>query len=195
MKKIIYILALFLFLAACFSLTKPFDKTSALKKKNIKTEFKNRQAGNSKPKVKKSSKKRFLAKEEALPKNHYKAKKSKTELLQEFEKHLQDLKQICILKENKKELLQKQLTLFNNFLKTSLKDPNIAYNIQLLFADINSIFEEINDISLINLDSFTQTYRVMYKLPTDIKIKDYPNSWATTIAESIKCAQQTDKKN
>ena len=99
------------------------------------------------------------------------------------------------MKENKKEFLQKQLSLFNNFLKTSLKDPNMDYNIQLLFSDINSVFEEINDISRINLDSFTQTYRVMYKLPTNTEIKNYPNSWAKTIAESIKCAQQTDKKD
>ena len=95
MKQIIYIFAFLLFLADSFSLTEPSDETAGLKKQKSKTEFKSWQADyktTSEATLKKSSKERFLAKEEALPKNHHKAKTSKKELNQEFEKHFEKFK-------------------------------------------------------------------------------------------------------
>ena len=145
--------------------------------------------------VKAVSKKRLLAKDDILPKNYYKAKKNKKELREEFEKHLENFKQICEISEDKKELLTKQLNFFENFLQTSLRDFNMDYALQLLFSNIVSLFEETNENNFIDLDTFTRSYRMLYNLPEDLEINDYPDNWAQTIAQSLKCAQQDEEKN
>ncbi|MCZ0932812.1 MAG: hypothetical protein OXJ52_06650 [Oligoflexia bacterium] len=161
---------------------------------NLQNSLTSRNKKPSRP-VKTISKKRLLAKEDVLPKNYYKAKKSKKELKEEFEEHLENLKQACETTENKKKLLKKQLDSFEDFLKTSLKDPNMDYTLQLLFSNIISALEETNYDNFIDLDVFTRFYRMLYNLPEDLEIKDYPDNWAQTIAKSIECIQQEEKKN
>ncbi|MDE0092347.1 MAG: hypothetical protein OXN83_03565 [Oligoflexia bacterium] len=142
-----------------------------------------------KRKSKTTLKKRLLAKEKFLSQDYYKAKNSKEELEIEFKKHLEYLKKTCEEKEDKKEFLQKQLNSFDDFLKTSLTDPNMDYSLQLLFSDITSLLEEINYNNSIELGIFTLSYRRWYNLPEDIEVKDYPDNWAKMIAQSIECAQ------
>ena len=175
---------------------KKHKATANFKKKSSNIKSKN----NTKRKtVKKLSKKRLLAKEnqllkeDVLPKDYYKAKRSKEELEQEFETHLQNLKQTCELKTDQIVSLKKQLKAFDSFLKISLKDPFMDYPLKLLFADISSLLEEINYNKSINLDSFIQFYKMLYNLPEDIKIEDYSDKWAKVIAQSMKCIQQTKK--
>ncbi|MDE0118960.1 MAG: hypothetical protein OXM55_03000 [Bdellovibrionales bacterium] len=132
--------------------------------------------------------KRRLAKEDALPKDYDKAKKSKEELVEEFEKHLIYLKQTCEIKEDKKEFLKTQLNSFDDFLKTGLKDPNMDYTLQLLFSDITSVIKEMNSYTL-DLDTFSRLYRMLYNLSENREITSYPDYWAQVIAQSIECIQ------
>lgn len=148
-----------------------------------------------KPKMKTQAKKptpqkakRLLAKEDALPKDYDKTKKSKTELVKEFEKQLTYLKQTCETKEDKQEFLQTQLNAFDGFLKISLKDPNMDYTLQLLFSDITSVIAEMNSSNL-NLDTFIRLYRMLYNLPENMETANYPDYWAQVIAQSIECTQ------
>ena len=202
----IYFMAFLFILPNCVSVTGQSDKKSrqkiiqkknkpkiTVKKPTTNTQIKktiNRQT----KKMKSISKKRLLAKEDILPKDYYKPEKSKKELQTEFEKHLENLNQTCETKSDREEFLQKQLNSFEDFLKTSLKDPNMDYTLRLLFSDINSVLEEMNYNNSINLNTFIRLYRMLYKLPEDIEIKDYPDNWAKTIAQSIECRQQAEKK-
>ena len=60
------------------------------------------------------------------------------------------------------------------------------YTLQLLFSDIISITKEIHYRDL-NLDTFTRLYILLYNLPENIEIKNYPHRWAKVIAQSIEC--------
>ena len=134
------------------------------------------------------SKKRLLAKETFLPENYYKPKKSKRELEKKFSVHLEKLKQTCEKQEDKKEFLKSQLESFHFFLTTTLKDPNMDYNLQILFSDIADLIEDKNYDNFIDLDTFSSLYKSFYNLPEKLEAKNYPDDWAKIISESIQCS-------
>ena len=196
--KILVTFTIFLFaLSNCIGIEKQPDKKSQkiIQKKNKSKTVIKKTKTKIKKTVNRNTRKRLLAKEALLPKNHYKSKKSKKELETEFEKHLENIKQTCEIKDDKKKFLQKQLNFFNNFLNISSQDPNMDYTLHLLFSDIINTLKETNYNDFISLDTFTLFYRMLYKLPEDIEIVNYPDNWAKTIAQSIECAQQEKKRS
>ena len=197
--KLKYLLSFFLFFSYCSTLEEGLNKKTESKKQfktynskmSLRKQSNIKRKNSTKPKPAGAiSKQRLLAKKDALPKDYHRAKKSKTELEQDFETHLENLIQTCEQTENKKEFLKTQLVSFDSFLKTSLKDPNMDYILQLLFSDITSALEEANSAHSINLDTFSRFYRMLYNLPENIAVKDYPDNWAKIIAQSIECALQ-----
>ena len=199
---VFYFLIFSLILPNCVSFNESSNRNTRQKiklaKNNLKNSLKKRKAiskkstqtKKAKNKSKTSLRKRLLAKNNFLPKDYYKAKKNKKELEQEFEKHLESLKETCGTTENKKEFFQNQLKSFHIFLNTSLKDPNMDYALQILFSDIASIIEYKNYSNFINWDAFNLLYRRLYNLPENMEVTDYPDNWAKIISQSIKCAQE-----
>ena len=82
-----------------------------------------------------------------------------------------------------------QLESFQSFLTTSLKDPNMDYSLQILFADIVSLIEDKNYDNFIDLDTFNSLYRSFYNLPENLEEENYPDDWAKTIFKSIECTK------
>ena len=189
MKSSILYFIIFLFLLPQCSSIKKDSKTSSQKNK-INFMAKNSKTETPIKKQIKQKKRKLMSKEELLPKDYYKSKKTKKELEKEFKSHLEKLNQTCEQTEDKKAFFQKQFNSFYTFLKTSLKDPNMDYSFQILFSDITSLFVEITketeEKSFITLDNFSTYYKLHYGLSENIKIDNY-HPWAKTIAQAIKC--------
>lgn len=130
-----------------------------------------------------------LSKEALLPKTYSTAKKTEKQLNKEFHTQLTQLESICRISKNRKKELDTQLENFKDFLSESLKDPYIAYTLQLKFRDILSLIAS-EQTKNINTEAFSLSYRRLYNLPEDIKPEDYPDLWAKALYESIKCAEQ-----
>ena len=202
MKSTAYLLIFLLFFPHCVSFKEPDSQNSRqqIKRKtqsilrNQPLELKGNNRTNQIKKHKAVSKRRMLAKkatvkkEKILPINFHQAQKSKVELQMKFDQHLENLRKTCEIQENKKLFFTKQLNSFNRFLKTSLKDFNMDYTLQLLFADVSGAIDEKNHEDSINLESFILFYKRLYNLPEDIEVKDYPDEWAQIIVQSINCS-------
>ena len=112
--------------------------------------------------------------------------KIKKEVLQaSFDEHLKTISKNCDLKPKKrKKELDKKIQNLNDFLSESLQDPYMDYKTELLFRDVLSLMEKEN---LIDSESFSLAYRLLYNINEKTQPKDYHHEWATVFYNSLKC--------
>lgn len=171
------------------SSSKKEEKSAESKKTSHKKQKKPRLK--TKKRLKKSSR-RLTTKESFLPSDYYKPKKTAKELSQEFDRHIQDLKTVCEIKENQSKVLTEKLKDLQDFLKTSLKDPYMNYKLKLEFGDLLDIME---DNLILDLNDFVLSYRLLYNLPENTKQEDYYHSWAQDLFQILKCVKKTNDSN
>ena len=128
-----------------------------------------------------------IEKRDFLPASYYKAKKQRKELLIEFDTHLSNIKKSCTLSKNRKKRFDKILKNLILFLKESLKDPYIFHNIKMRFGSLLGTIEPETNQAIVSLEDFNVSYFNSYKLPKNLKMKDYPHNWAKVISKALTC--------
>lgn len=143
-----------------------------------------------------SIKRQLSTKESIVGKDYYIPKQNKQQLNQNLNQHLLDIKNICKEEANQdpkktSESLRQKIRLLSAFLKTSLQnDPYMTYELKIQFRNILDSLEAQDSDSLMSLESFTLSYRMLYNLPEDINWDDYSSHWAKVIHNALECIER-----
>lgn len=135
----------------------------------------------------------FWEKEDLLPIDSYRPKKSPIELQRLLKIQLDKIESVC--EAGKATLsLQEHINALHLFLKKELDEVNnmdIDNSIQF-----SSMLEILKDSSnpKISLESFTHKYRYMFNESGNVKFSEQAQDWAVSIERALKCAQSTNKE-
>jgi len=98
--------------------------------------------------------------------------------------HLSDVRLVCELKNKKQKTLFEKLNSLRSFLRSSLEDPYMNYELAILFADISSVLEEENWRTY---SDFNRAYKLLYNIGESVKFENYEHVWAKDIIVGLQC--------